>query len=193
MSEQHNDLQLQMAWPEYLLHAPPAVCLTPGYLMRTYHSGDEDHFFKLMKLAGWSDWDEQRLEPWFRRLLPEGWIMVIHQVSGQMVASCMALRSEAYSSGGELGWLAGDPSHSGKELGLAVSAAVTARFIEEGYRIIHLYSEDYRLAALKIYLRLGYVPFLYMKETTDRWSVICDRLRWPFTPDKWKSTTKLVV
>ena len=193
MNKQHHDSQLQMVWPDHLLHKPPAVRLSPGYIMRTYQPGDEEHFFKLMELAGWTDWDEKRLEPWYRRLLSEGWVMAFLKDSGRMVASCMALRSEAYSSGGELGWLAGDPTHSGNGLGLAVSAAVTARFIEEGYRIIHLYSEDYRLAALKIYLKLGYVPFLYTKEMSDRWSVICNRVRWPFTPDKWKSTTKLSV
>ncbi len=189
MSKEQHDLQLQMAWPVYLLHTPPAVRLCPGYLMRTYQPGDEDPFLNLMKMAGWNDWDKQRLDPWFQRLLPGGWYVAIHEMSGQMVASCMALRSEAYSSGGELGWLAGAPTHSGKGLGLSVSAAVTARFIEEGYRIIHLYSEDYRLPALKIYLRLGYVPLLNTKAMSDRWKVICNRLRWPFTPEKWKSTT----
>jgi len=158
MSTQFYDDQLQMAWPEQLLPTTPSVHLTPGYLMRTYHPGDNNSFFELMDMVGWKEWDEQRLQLWIPRILSEGWFLVFQQESGRMVASCMALLSEAYSSGGELGWLASDPAHSGKGLGLALSAAVTARMIHEGFRVIHLYTEDFRLAAIKTYLKLGYVP-----------------------------------
>ena len=89
--------------------------------------------------------------------------------------------------GGELGWVAGDPAHAGKGLGRAVSAAVTARLLDAGYRNIHLYTEDWRLAALKTYLKLGYIPFLYSAEMPDRWQAICTRLQWPFTPEAWRS------
>jgi mycothiol synthase len=87
-----------------------------------------------------------------------------------------------------LGWLAGDPVHAGKGLGLAVSASVIVRFIEEGFHKIHLYTEDDRLAALKTYLKLGFMPTLYTPEMPDRWRAICQQLRWPFTPDVWVSS-----
>ena len=90
--------------------------------------------------------------------------MAVHEESSEIVATAMALHSEVYPSGGELGWLACDPAHAGKGLGMVVSAAVTARFIDAGCRNIHLYTEDYRLPALKTYLRLGYIPFLYTPE-----------------------------
>ncbi len=186
MSRQFYDDQLQMAWPEQLLLTPPPVCLSPGYLMRTYHPGDNNSFFEVMDMAGWKDWDEQHLEPWIPRILSEGWFLVFHQESGRMVASCMALRSKAYSSGGELGWLASDPAHFGKGLGLALSAAVTARFIDEGFRFIHLYTEDFRLAAIKTYLKLGYVP-LHIMDQIVRWREICKQLELPITPDLWSS------
>jgi mycothiol synthase len=92
-----------------------------------------------------------------------------------------------YPFWGELGWLAVDPAHSGKGLGMAVSAAVTARFIAAGYRRIHLFTEDFRLAALKTYLKLGYVPFLCSPGTEDRWRIICQELGWPHVPDTWRS------
>ena len=113
--------------------------------------------------------------------------MAVHEESGEIVATAMALNSEVYPSGGELGWLAGDPAHAGKGLGMAVSAAVTARFIAAEYRNIHLYTEDYRLPALKTYLKLGYIPFLYTPEMPERWRAICAQLQWPFTPEVWRS------
>ena len=58
---------------------------------------------------------------------------------------------------GNLGWLAGDPAHAGRGLGAAVSAAATTRLIAAGHRDIRLGTEDFRLAAIRIYLKLGYV------------------------------------
>ena len=114
--------------------------------------------------------------------------MAIHEESSEIVTTVMALRSDVYPAGGELGWLAGDPAHAGKGLGLAVSAAVTAQFIDAEYRNIHLYTEHWRLAALKTYLKLGYAPLLYTPEMPERWRVICAQLQWPFTPDVWRSS-----
>ena len=59
----------------------------------------------------------------------------------------------------------------------SVSAAVTTRLIAVGYRAIHLYTEHWRLVALKSYLKLGYVPFLYAPEMAERWRTIC-RATW---------------
>ena len=87
----------------------------------------------------------------------------------------------------ELGWLAADPTHMGQGLGMALVAATTARMKEIGYRQIHLYTEHWRLAALKIYLRLGYVPLLYSKAMPQLWQTVCARLGWPFTPERWRS------
>lgn len=115
--------------------------------------------------------------------------MAVHRESNEIAATAMSLQdqSEFGNLGGELGWLAGDPAHSGKGLGMSVSAAVTARLIAEGYRHIHLYTEDYRFPALKIYLRLGYIPYLYTPDMQERWRAVCAQLQWPFTPEEWES------
>ncbi len=190
MAENESFTQLQTVWPEPLLDAPPAVRLPPGYTLRTYRPGDEARFYEVMELAGWPGWDDERLKPWMARILPEGWCMAVHAASGTIVATAMALHShsELHPFGGELGWVAGDPAHAGKGLGSAVCAAVTSRLIAAGYRNIHLYSEDWRLPALKTYLKLGYVPFLFTPEMPGRWQVICAHLGWPFTPEAWRSS-----
>jgi mycothiol synthase len=189
MSTNEPYVQLQMVWPEHLLDAPPVVHLPPGYTLRTYRWGDKPRFYKVMELAGWAGWNDERLQPWLARILPDGWFMAVHEASQAIVATAMALHShsEQHPFGGELGWLAGDPVHAGKGLGMAVSAAVTVRFIGARYRNIHLYTEHWRLAALKTYLKLGYVPFLYAPEMLDRWRAVCAQLQWPFTPEVWRS------
>jgi mycothiol synthase len=180
--------QLQMVWPQQLLTTPPAVCLPPGYAVRTYRPGDEPRFYEVMALAGWPGWNAEKLQPWIARIPPESWFMAVHKESGKIVATAMGLHdhSDVHPFGGELGWVAGDPAHAGKGLGIAVCAAVTSRLIQAGYRNIHLYTEHWRLAALKIYLKLGYIPFLYTPEMPERWQAICAQLQWPFTPERWR-------
>jgi mycothiol synthase len=142
-----------------------------------------------MELAGWPGWNDAKLQPWMERIPPESWFMVVHGESGEIVATAMGLHdaSELHPFGGELGWVAADPTHAGRGLGMAVSAAVTARLIQAGYRDIHLYTEHWRLAALKTYLKLGYVPFLYAPEMPARWQAVCEQLQWPFTPERWRA------
>jgi mycothiol synthase len=186
MSE--NDHQLRMVLPEQLLCKPPQIQIPLGYSLRTYLPGDETRFYQVMSISGWQGWNDEKLQPWVARILPDGWFMIVDDAHNQIVATAMALRdvSEFGSQGGELGWLASDLAHAGKGLGLAVCAAVIARFIREGYRHIHLYTEHYRLAALKTYFKLGFVPYLDQPEMLERWSVVCDQLGWQFAPEQWK-------
>jgi mycothiol synthase len=91
----------------------------------------------------------------------------------------MALRDQAEfgSPGGEVGWVACAVEYRGRGLGMAVSAAVTERLIAARYRHIHLYTEDWRLAALKIYLKLGYVPLRYAPDMEARWRSVYAQLQ----------------
>lgn len=181
--------QLRMIWPRHLLDVPPRAAPPVDYTLRSSQPSDESHFFQLMARAGWPDWDEARLQRWLPRIVPQGWFVVAHAATQAIVASAMALRDEQEfgCQGGELGWVACDPAHQKKGLGAAVSAAATTRLIKEGYRYIHLYTEDRRLAALKMYLRLGYVPLLYAPDMLERWRSVCTAVGWPFTPEVWEA------
>jgi len=190
LSDREPYVQLQMVWPEDRLEAPPEVRLPLGYTLRTYQAGDEARFYEVMALAGFTGWNEEVLRPWRERILPQGWFMAVHRGSGQIVATAMALQGylAEYPLGGQVGWVAGDPAHAGQGLGLAVCAAVTARLIEAGYTCIHLYTEDWRPAALRTYLKLGYVPVLHTPEMPERWRAVCAQVGWPFTPEVWPCT-----
>jgi mycothiol synthase len=190
MPDAHPVTQLQMVYPPARLSQPPTPQLPSGYALRTYRPGDEARFYEVMARAGWVGWDEDRLAPWLARILPNGWFFAVHEASQNIVATAMAVHShsEFHPFGGELGWVAADPAHTGKGLGMAVCAAATARLIAGGYRNIHLYTEDFRLPAIKTYLKLGYEPFLYAPDMPQRWQILCEQLHWAYTPAEWRSS-----
>ncbi len=169
--------QLIMTWPSEQRHMPAQPQLPPGYRLRTYQPGDEERFFEVMTLSGWTGWDEATLKPWIARIVPNSWWMVVWQPDDAsleeelIVASAMGLHDHTdwHPFGGELGWVASDPAHRGRRLGQAVCAAVTARLIQAGYQNIHLYTEDYRLSAIRTYLRLGYTPYSPLPEMAQQW------------------------
>jgi mycothiol synthase len=51
--------------------------------------------------------------------------------------------------------------------------------LRAGYRRIYLLTDDFRLPAIKTYLRLGFVPFLFEEGMEQRWREVLRRLEWP--------------
>jgi mycothiol synthase len=179
--------QLEMLWPEGLRRLPLRPRAPRGYSVRPYRPGDELGFFRVMELAGFKGWDAATLRQWLDRVLPDGLIFVVHRPTGVIVASAMAAHrpNPDHPFGGELGWVAGDPAHRGKGLGLIVCAAAVNRFLRAGYRRIYLKTDDHRLPAIKTYLKLGFLPRLFQEDMAARWAAVCQQLSWPFTPDRW--------
>lgn len=192
-----NQPQLQMVWPEALLDGAPEPVLPADYHLRIFDpASDTERYLALVHKAGFTDFTADRVAGCLNRVLPDGFFVVDHMPAdapartGEIVATAMASHAPTplHRYGGELGWVAGSPAHAGKGLGMAVCAAVVRRFLSAGYRRIYLLTDDWRLPALKIYLKLGFVPFLFTTGMAARWQAVCDKLSWPFTPETWPST-----
>ena len=179
--------QLQMLWPEARLADPPEASAGSGYVLRQIKPPDVESYLKVMHGAGFSEFNHEKTARLMRTCVPGGYFVIEHEASGEIVASTVATHepSELHPCGGELGWVAASPEHSGKGLGMAVCAAVTARFLSAGYRRLYLKTDDWRLPAIKIYLKLGWVPYLFEPDMHDRWKAVCETLKWPFTPEDW--------
>ena len=179
-ADERPQVGLRMSWPRERLDSPPEPSLPTGYVLRCYRDTDKDAYLALMAKAGFAQFDERMLERVFTKVLPGGLFVIEHEESGALVATslCTHNPSHGFPFGGELGWVAGDPEHKGKGLGLAVCAAVTARFIRGGYRNIYLITHDWRRPAIKTYLKLGYRPVFTEQATPELWQGIFATLRW---------------
>jgi mycothiol synthase len=183
--------QLEMLWPEHRLADLPVVNVPAGFLLRTYTPADEAQYFALLERA---QMGRCPLDYWLQHVLPGGFFVIEEQSSGRLVATCLASHHPAarHPFGGNLGWLAADPDYSGRGLGFAASAAVVERLVSAGYRRIYLTTDDFRLAAISVYLKMGWVPFLYLPEMPERWRQVCGQLGWPYVPGDWVSLPGVV-
>jgi len=159
-----------------------APSLPDGYALRQLRSGDEGPYNDLFHLAFA---DEGRYLETVGRAIDGGFFVIEHLASGDLVASCVAMRgsSSPRHAEGQLGWLVTDPSHTRKGLGTIVSTAVTNRLVAQGYQRPFLGTEDFRLVAISIYLNLGWRPHIYRDDMESRWRSIYDCLGREFLRD----------
>ncbi|MDP1604392.1 MAG: GNAT family N-acetyltransferase [Legionella sp.] len=181
---------LEMVWPEDKLDNKPLVNVPEGYCLRQFDDADTQNYYDLFARASM---EKPPLDYWRKHLLPEGFFVIEHQASKTIVAACFASHhpTARHPQAGNFGWLAVDPAYRGRNLGQAISAAVTARLIEGGYKRIYLETHDFRLPAIAIYLKMGWVPLLYLPEMERRWALICEALQRPYTPECWPNGTAL--
>ena len=172
--------QLHMVWPQRLLDAPPAPTVPQGFAMRQYRDDDFEAYNRLRVKAGFEAWTPEQMARALRQVAPDGFFLVERIDTGQLAASAMAQHDPRpeHPFGGQVGWVAADPEQKGKGLGMAVSAAAAARLIGMGYRRIYLLTDDYRLAALKTYLKLGFEPFMVSDDMPARWQAAKRALGW---------------
>ena len=65
---------------------------------------------------------------------------------------------------------------SGRGVGLAVCRAAIDYSLRHGADTMYLTTDNFRLASIKIYLKLGFLPVLYDNEQTARWRNIARAL-----------------
>lgn len=173
--------QIQMIWPREKLSSPPTPMVPEGYELQVLDLTSpqlETEYIELIENAGFGHWDHNRVQQVLRSVLPDGLFGVIDTKSRRLVATALANHCprEHHPYGGEMGWVAADPRHKGKGLGLCVSAAATARLISAGYRNVYLLTDDFRLPAIETYLRLGYKPLLFSEGVRERWEKVLANL-----------------
>ncbi len=184
--------QLRMLWPTDRQPASGSTSVPDGYLLRTAGTEDVPSFRSLMAQVELGTWDDETLAQVAATVVPSGWLVVVHEPTDTLVATGMAQQrpiEPLYPDGYEVGWIAAHPAHGGRGLGRAVTAAAAACLVEIGASCIYLQTDDFRLPAIKTYLRLGFVPHLWADGMEARWQEVCERLSWPFTPKAWQRTT----
>jgi mycothiol synthase len=161
--------QLRMLWPTGCMPRMPRI--PKGYRLRTWRDGDAEGYRSVMLAAGFEPWPEENIVEVLKASLPNGLFFVIHEAEDRIVATSVACHNpiDHHPFGGELGWVAVDPMHRGHGLGAVTSTAVVRRFQRAEYQTIYLRTDDFRLPAIRLYLAMGFRPFLFEADMEARW------------------------
>ncbi len=167
----------------------PDVPLPDGYVMRSYQTGDESSWAQTLQLCGFEDWNEAEVLAYLEhaeRL--EGSRVVDYE--GRVVAGTFASRNIHDASEnivhedtgtpreeGLLDFVVTHPDHRGKKLARATCTEVAKFFIYLGRQSVSLFTDDWRLPAIHVYLSLGFKPVMNRNDMPGRWSAVYDKLK----------------
>ncbi|MBM4436831.1 MAG: GNAT family N-acetyltransferase [Actinobacteria bacterium] len=146
----------------------PAWTVPPGCQLRPYRPDDDAGLRVLLRLAGFADRSQ---EARYAQLIGqpearEGTRVIA--CSGRLVAVSFAGRYDDVE--GRLDYVCGHPEHRGKGLGLGVCVAVTRFLLEQGYATVALTTDDWRLPAIRTYVKIGFEPVLFRWDMPERWA-----------------------
>jgi mycothiol synthase len=168
--------QLMMRRPN-LDDLPEIPLLPPGYTLREYRESDLEPLAAMMR-AAFEDpqWTAERVRAALMDA-PDVKKTFVVAYEGKPVASASArLLPEEFPGSGYVHWVATDPEHRGRGLGYAVSLAVLHEFRRLGCKDAVLETDDFRLAAIKTYQNLGFVPEHRHESHAARWAVVLANL-----------------
>lgn len=95
-----------------------------------------------------------------------------HTPSEEIVATATVREDASFPGAGYLHWVGVSPAHRGQRLGNLVSLAVLHEFVAIGFQQSVLNTDDYRLAAIKTYEKLGFVPVPAHDSHKARWDAV---------------------
>lgn len=169
--------QLEMRRPN--LDALPALQVPEGCALRTYQEGDADHWARIMNDCIGQGWTARRClaelveRPEFS---PDG--CFIATVEGVPQASATAWRKPPENwVTGYVHMVGAAPQARGRGLGYLTTLAALHWFREHGFRNSVLHTDDWRLPAISIYLKLGFEPVLFNAHHTERWNLVGQKLQ----------------
>ncbi len=183
-------------WPENQKVPDPAT--VTGYSVRELPPALDSWWIDIHRKA--TPWFAvSNLESWlgeYRNLsLNQGVLVATEDATQQPVATAGSLsnsKAGMFPDGGQLGWVATVPEHRGRGLATWLCALATIRLKEDGFKKVFLCTGEDMPQAIRVYLRLGYIPCIYASDQRDRWAQICQEIGNPFEPDQWPTQEEYV-
>jgi len=168
------DPQLRMRLD--LAEAPVVPPLPPGYRLQEFAPGDENRWVALLNGDGRGElgaWTLERLRAEvLAYLVPQTQWFVWRDAELAAAAGVYERSPAAW----EVGWVATHPEHRGRGLGRAVVTAAVRSALSLPPRPVLLFTDDHREAAIRLYLRAGFVPDCHHPTHAGRWQVVLGRL-----------------
>ena len=159
----------------------PEFKIEDGYTIRNYRPGDEVVWTKICKFGlleeneGIECWQKYMLD--LDNLVPERDTFFACDKDGNPVATCTAFVPEKNT--GLIHMVGALPESRGHYLGYSLTVYGLEKLNNElscNNKMVCLKSDDWRLSALKIYLKCGFQPVLFDVGMEERWTDILNKL-----------------
>ena len=167
----------QLAMEHERLDQVEAPTVGPGYSMRRIETGDMAELAALYKACDLGLETEEEVRSGFAEIVatnPQRVIIIEHE--GRVVGSGMFAPDEADPSFSVMHLIAVLPEHRKKKLGVAICQYVLRGAHEDGFMRQRLTTDDDRLAAIALYLGLGFRPLYSDASHPPRWRRVLSRL-----------------
>jgi mycothiol synthase len=171
--------QLQMVRPR--LDDLPAIEVPRHCALRSYEPGDEAHWARIMNDCVGKSWTAQRcLEELVQRSEFRSDGCFFATVEGVPQGSATAwVKAELAPEQGYVHMVGVAPAYRGLRLGVLTTLATLHWFREHGFSQAVLNTDDWRIPAIGVYLKLGFEPVLFNESHTQRWRDVCATLGRP--------------
>ncbi|RYG24289.1 GNAT family N-acetyltransferase [bacterium] len=169
--------QLRMVHP--LAELPSERALPIGYGLRQATGSDAAAIGRVLKTAFGEPWSTPKVNS---ELLENDTVpatFVIENEDGIVATASYQLKLQPDLEAAWLHWVGALPSEKGKGLGEIVSRRVLQEAVERGGSGVYLSTDDFRLPAIRTYLRLGFEPDLCDASHPERWAAVMASLGSP--------------
>ena len=163
---------------------PSVPDLPPGYDLRLV-SLEDKHSYAQTFVTAFDD--PSPFGDLLKHSLPEGFFVVEHLPTGMVVAASTAAVYEKsqHPDGHSLQWVVAHSDHRGTGAGRVTIAAATRVLADQATNYSYLSTDDFRIPAISIYLKLGWKPLLYQEGQIPRWATVFEVLGKEFDEREW--------
>ena len=167
-------MQLKMIFDRRRSTFPESPFLPQEYRLRIWKETDRLKYLELRECCGFSNVRaEKELSDALSNLRRGGFLLIEETATGRLAASAMS-RLGYYLDYDNLSWVMTHPDFRGHSLGRFVCTEALRISLSSGAAGMTLATDDFREAALRMYLKLGWRPWLYTMEDNmrERWEAI---------------------
>ena len=160
--------------------------LPEGYELVQYRRGGTEHLSEEKFREEWigirlADDNLEQMEKWFHTVyddpdVPEdGFFVILYD--GKIVSNAQIQLGNHEPGTATLHAVCTDPAHRGKGLGKIITGAVMKNALERGLSTVYLTTDDFRIPAIRAYLKMGFLPVIFSEDICIRWKKIFDGLQ----------------
>ena len=143
-----------------------------GFDLRGYRPGDEDSWIELINSGEYgSDWERARFDEYMTA--PERMAgSCVAERDGVIVAATFASVQADMENMGRVDFVTSRPEYRGLGLGRLVCVEVVRYLVGRGYPRVILFTDDWRLPAIGLYLSMGFEPQMTGGDMPGRWEKV---------------------